>query len=84
LEVSILKAKVQKWGNSLAVRIPKSIAMEAHLKQDTPVEVTFRDGGVVVSPMKPDYTLEELLDQITEENKHSEVDFGPAIGAEVW
>jgi antitoxin MazE len=79
-----MRTRVQKWGNSLAVRIPKSFALEAHFEQDTQVEVTLRDGELVVSPVKAGYVLKDLLEQITEENKHSEVDFGPAVGAEVW
>jgi antitoxin MazE len=79
-----MRARVQKWGNSLAVRIPKSFALEAHFEQDTPVEVTLRDGELVVSPVKIGYVLKDLVDQITDENKHSEVEYGPAVGGEVW
>ncbi len=79
-----MRAKIQKWGNSLAVRIPRSLAIEAHFERDTAVEVTLRDGELVVSPTEASYSLKDLLDQVTDENKHSEVDYGPAIGAEVW
>jgi antitoxin MazE len=79
-----MQARVQKWGNSLAVRIPKSFALEAHLEQDTPVEVSLRDGELIITPIKPGYTLEALLAQVTEQNIHVEQEIGPSIGREEW
>lgn len=77
--------KVQKWGNSLALRIPKAFAEEMELYQDSQVEITFREGEMVVRPIaKPTYTLEELLAGITPENLHGEWDTGEAVGNEVW
>ena len=79
-----MQTRVQRWGNSLAVRIPKSFAVEAHFEKDTPVEVSLRDGELIIAPIKPAYTLESLLAQVTEPNRHSEQEIGPALGKEEW
>lgn len=76
--------EVQKWGNSLAVRIPKPFAIEAGLEQNMTVEISLVNGKLVLSPVKPRVTLEGLLAQVTEENVHREVDTGSAVGNEVW
>jgi len=77
--------QVQRWGNSLAVRIPKPFAIEAGLEQDTPVEMSLVDGKLVLMPLtRPKVTLEHLLAQVTEQNLHREVETGPAVGNEVW
>jgi antitoxin MazE len=77
--------RVQKWGNSLAVRIPKPFAVEAGLEQDTQVEMSLVDGKLIVAPVaEPALTLESLLAQVTDQNLHGEVDTGPAVGNEVW
>jgi antitoxin MazE len=77
--------RVQKWGNSLAVRIPKPFAVEAGLGQDTQVEMSLVDGKLIVAPVaEPALTLESLLAQVTDQNLHGEVDTGPAGGNEVW
>ena len=77
--------KVQRWGNSLAVRIPKSFAEEVGLMDGSPVEMRLVDGGLLVelASTRP-LSLEELLDGVTESNLHAEVDTGPAQGSEAW
>lgn len=80
-----MKTRMKKWGNSLALRIPRSFAVEAGLEQNSPVEITLVDGKLVISPVKtPQLTLDELLDQVRDENLHHEVDSGPAVGGETW
>jgi antitoxin MazE len=80
-----MKTRIQKWGNSLALRIPKSLAAESHLEQGMLVEVSLLDGKLLVTPLRPPaVTLEELLQGITPENLHHEVDTGPAVGYEAW
>ena len=72
-----MKARVQKWGNSLALRIPKTFASEVGLDPNSPVEMSLRDGKLIVVPVdKPKFTLKELLAKVTEENLHDEVDTG--------
>ena len=78
-----MKSRIQKWGNSLALRIPKSFAKEIGLDRDVPVDVSLEDGKLIVVPVtETSMTLERLLEQITEDNIHREVDTGPAIGDE--
>jgi len=80
-----MKTRVQKWGNSLALRIPKSFAAEVGLNPNSSVEMSLRDGELIVVPAeKPRFTLKQLLAQVTEENLHDEVDTGSAVGGEVW
>lgn len=80
-----MKTRVQKWGNSLALRIPKSFADEVGLQREAPVEVSLADGKLVITPVtKPKLTLKQLLAKVTEENLHHEVNYGPAIGNETW
>lgn len=80
-----MKTRVQKWGNSLALRIPKSFAAEVGLDPNSSVEISLRDGKLVVVPSeKPKFTLKQLLAQVTEKNLHHEFDTGSAVGGEVW
>jgi len=77
--------KVQKWGNSLALRIPKAFALDAQLDKDSVVEVSLVDGQIVIKPIQsPSWTLEKLLAGVNSENIHGETDTGKAIGNEVW
>ncbi|HKR63425.1 MAG TPA: AbrB/MazE/SpoVT family DNA-binding domain-containing protein [Thermoanaerobaculia bacterium] len=80
-----MKARIQKWGNSLALRIPKPFAEEVRLAEDAPVDVSVKNGKLVVVPLvEPDYTLEELVGRITTKNRHDETDMGKPVGREVW
>lgn len=78
-----METQVKRWGNSLALRIPKPFADEVGLEEDALVELTVVDGALVVAPTS-ELCLEKLLEQVTEENLHAEIDSGPAIGKEVW
>ena len=78
-----MKTRVQKWGNSLALRIPKSFATEAGLLNDAFVDVSLTNGKLIVVPIeKPGVTLKKLLAQVTDDNLHREFDCGPAVGIE--
>ena len=80
-----MKTRVQKWGNSLALRIPKAFAEEAGLRANAAVELSLGDGALVVQAVAPPPpTLEELLRGVTEENLPGEWHTGPASGKEVW
>jgi antitoxin MazE len=76
--------KVQKWGNSLGVRIPKAVAKDAEIREGASVDLRMEDGRVVIVPVKKTYTLEELVSRITAKNRHPETDWGPPVGREVW
>ena len=76
---------IQKWGNSLAVRIPKPFVEETHIASGSEVDLTVDDGKIVIIPQaEPKYSLTELLQGVTARNKHSETDTGTAAGQEVW
>ncbi len=79
-----MNTQVGKWGNSLAVRIPGTYAKELNLQEGMEVEMTRVNGGLLLRPRRPKYTLEQLLEQITPENIHGETDWGPAVGRESW
>ena len=80
-----MKTRVQKWGNSLALRIPKSFANEAGIRKETSVEVSLADGKLVITPLsKPQPSLKQLMSRVTKDNLHHEVDTGSAAGNETW
>ena len=80
-----MKTRIQKWGNSLALRIPKSFAVEAGIREDAPVSLSLVQGKLVIQPLPEEaLTLEELLRGVTDENLHGEWDTGPAVGKEIW
>jgi antitoxin MazE len=84
-----MKTKVQKWGNSFGVRIPKPVIDEAGISEGADVTVALEKGRIVLTPVLTPltlrrYRLKELVDQITPANRHGETDFGPAQGKEIW
>jgi antitoxin MazE len=80
-----MKTRVQKWGNSLALRIPKSFAAGAGLRANAAVELSLVKGALVVQPIIPEpLSLEELLRGVTDDNLPGEWQTGPAVGKEVW
>lgn len=79
-----MTTQVGKWGNSLAVRIPNAYAKELELEDGAELEVRLVEGGLLLAPRKPVYSLEILLQQIKPENLHGETDWGPASGHEAW
>ncbi len=78
-----MAVKIQKWGNSLGVRIPKAVMEKVNLSENSEVEVESKNGTIVISAAKKQYSLESLLDQITKHNLHHEDDFR-VEGNEVW
>jgi len=80
-----MTTRVQRWGNSLAVRIPKSFAADAGLREDAPVELSLVKGKLIIQSVREEpLTLKELLRGVTDENLHGEWDTGPPVGKEVW
>ncbi len=80
-----MKARIQKWGNSLALRIPKALAEEVRVQLGTQVEISLVHGSILIEPVKlPTWRLEDLLEGVTEENLHLEIESGPSVGKEVW
>lgn len=80
-----MRVQVQKWGNSLALRIPKPFAEDAEVKAGSVVELTVSEGKLVATPIrKKKTTLKQLLAKVSKANLHGEVDWGPPVGRESW
>lgn len=80
-----METHVKKWGNSLALRIPRPLAEEVGLEENSSVRVLVKEGKLLIIPiMRSHYTLEALLAEVTPQNLHSEVDTGAAVGGEAW
>jgi antitoxin MazE len=75
---------IAKWGNSLAVRIPKNLAAEVNVQDGDPVEVSVEAGALVVRPQAKRYSIDELVEGITPKNRHGETDWGKPTGKEIW
>jgi len=80
-----VQTRIQKWGNSLGLRIPKAFAEQAGVRAGSEVDLSLEDGELIIRPTRePKYDLAELVRDITEENVHAEVETGPPVGREVW
>ena len=76
--------RVQKWGNSLALRIPQSFAVQAKVAAGTAVDIAVEKGQLVVRPVRQRYRLRDLLKAVDRRNVHAEVQTGPPVGRETW
>ena len=77
--------KLQKWGNSIGLRVPSNLARELHIESGSEVELRIVRGKLVISPVNSkDYSLDQLLSKVTPENIHSERDLGSPTGRETW
>jgi len=80
-----MQTKVQKWGNSLGLRIPKSFAEQAGVEAGSEVDLAVEDGELIVRPKRqPRYELKHLLRSVTAKNVHKEVETGDPVGREAW
>lgn len=80
-----MKTSVQRWGNSLALRIPSAYAAETRISEGSEVELTLKSGALLVRPvLRKRYALADLLKRITPSNRHDAVDTGKVAGQEVW
>ena len=79
-----METTVKKWGNSLAIRIPKVIAEELSIKNNAKVELHTENGSLVVKSVEIEYDLAGLLAEVTDENLHKEIDTGKSVGREEW
>ena len=77
-----MQTVVQKWGNSLGIRIPSLYVKEFNLRNGNSVEILEEDGKIVILP--PKKTLEDLLSRVTNENMHSVIETGSSVGNEEW
>ncbi len=80
-----MRVSVQKWGNSLALRIPRSFAEETEIRNGSVVDLSVVQGRLVVKPMtKAQYDLKRLLAGVTKRNRHGKIQTGERVGHEAW
>ena len=80
-----MRIQIQKWGNSLALRIPRVYAQEAKIHKGSAVDIALKEGKFVLTPLAvPIYTLKKLLADINKKNTHQEQGFGRPQGVEIW
>jgi len=79
-----MQTKVQKWGNSLGVRIPRSLAKEARVQAGSTVDISVEEGSLRILPARPRYSLRALLRRVTARNLHGEMGTGAPVGRENW
>jgi antitoxin MazE len=82
-ERDCMVGKIQKWGNSLAVRIPKSVAVGANLSCGGGVKLSVQEGGIFITSIRKRKTLDDVVSGITKKNRHKAVDCG-SVGREQW
>ena len=80
-----MHAVIQKWGNSLAVRIPKSFANQTKISNGSEVDLSIKKDKLIIVPIKKEeeYSLDSFLKKINDSNIHSEEDFGKPVGKEL-
>lgn len=80
-----MQTTIKKWGNSLALRIPKLLASDANLKLNKTVDMSIDKGSIIITPIsEKEYSLEKLLKGISKDNIHGEFDIGAPVGKELW
>ncbi|MDJ0572203.1 MAG: AbrB/MazE/SpoVT family DNA-binding domain-containing protein [Pleurocapsa sp. MO_192.B19] len=75
---------VAKWGNSLAIRIPKNIAEQVNLQPGEAITIEVVDNNIIITPQNQKYTLEELLEGASAQDFNGEYDWGEPVGEEIW
>ena len=77
--------RIQKWGNSLGLRIPKSFAAEVEVEAGSTVDIRVENGDLVIRPLRRrQYVLSELLEGVNSRNLHDEISTGDPVGREAW
>ena len=84
LYIQAVKTKLSKWGNSLGVRIPKDSIELAQFEEGMELDILVEDNKLILTPRSRKYSLEELLEGMTEEHLHKEIDWGKPKGQEQW
>jgi antitoxin MazE len=77
-----MKIRVNKWGTGLGIRIPRKLASDARIREGVTVDVSLRDGVLAIE--RPRFTLAELVEGISTDNRHPETAWGRPAGNEVW
>ncbi|NIP75913.1 MAG: AbrB/MazE/SpoVT family DNA-binding domain-containing protein [Xanthomonadales bacterium] len=83
-ESAAMRGQIAKWGNSLALRLPKQVLRDARITEGATVSIELREGSVILTPVRPTFTLAQLLTGYESEHRQPETDWGPARGEEAW
>jgi antitoxin MazE len=78
-----MEAVIRKWGNSLGIRIPNLIVRELSLQDGSSVEIRDKGNEIIIKPRQKN-KLSEMLNEITEQNIHKEIETGNPVGKEIW
>ncbi|NHZ87193.1 MAG: AbrB/MazE/SpoVT family DNA-binding domain-containing protein [Planctomycetia bacterium] len=80
-----MRIQIQKWGNSLALRIPRAFAKETHIENNSIVDLNLENHHLVISPIDEleDFSLSSMLSEINDDNLHESIDFGESVGEEL-
>lgn len=80
-----MQANIQKWGNSLAIRIPKILTEETGVSEGSSVEMTLENGKIILKPLHTNkYSLNDLLKKVNKNNLHDEINTNEPLGNEIW
>ena len=80
-----MRVQIQKWGNSLALRIPKAYVHETNLCQGATVDIGVKERCIIVKPLlEKKFSLKSLLVGVNKINSYKEEDFGERQGLEIW
>ncbi len=80
-----MQTKIARWGNSMAVRVPKGIAEKVGIEMGDELDIEVDNDSIILVPQKTGkYRLRDLVKDITDENRHDEFDFGGPVGREAW
>ena len=80
-----MQTRIQKWGNSLGLRIPKAFAEQTGIEAGSEVDLSLENGELIIRPTRErKYDLAALLQGVTDDNIHEEIETGPPVGREVW
>ena len=79
-----MTTQIAKWGNSLGLRLPKAVAQEAQVDEGDRVDVSVKNGVILIRPSRRTYSLGELVSKITSKNRHEGRDWGTPAGREAW
>ncbi|WP_013322315.1 AbrB/MazE/SpoVT family DNA-binding domain-containing protein [Gloeothece verrucosa] len=76
--------KLSQWGNSLGIRLPQAIIQEIGLNEGDLLRISLENNRIILSPARPKYTLSELLQNISADQQHEEIEWGDPQGDEIW
>ncbi|MEN9361217.1 MAG: hypothetical protein RL095_2752 [Verrucomicrobiota bacterium] len=79
-----MEGTIQKWGNSLALRLPRQLTQEAGLSEGSAIDIIEDQGRIIITPKPRTYKLEELLQEVRDDNRHDDYSSGKPQGREIW